>query len=431
MKRIMGREELLMLKQVITTQKLCRLDRLENSFTARFERDFAKYLGVKNVLAVNSGSAALQAALAACGVGPGDEVICTAFSYISSSGCVLNQNAVPVFADVDPRTLCIDPADIERKITDRTKAIIPVHIFGQPCDMDKIMAIAKKHKLFVIEDCCQAYSSRYGGKYVGTIGDIGCFSLQMTKHITCGDGGMAVTNNSELFEKISLVSNYGQQIGKKYNHFVLGWNFRLAELLSAVAIAQLKKIDKFNAERKRFVDLIEAALKDVPAISPAFVPDKCRPNYWLYPMWYNEDKAPFPKAEFLKRCKDASLSVGFADGGYIPRPNYLEPVFKDMATYGHNCPFDCKWYGKKIEYKEGVCPVLEKTMPRLLMIDIHHSRSSADIRKTVVGMREILESVAKIYPEPTPAFGHPSGGGELKSCHRQIRLRRRIQRQGL
>jgi len=390
MKRIMGKEEVRMLKRVIATQKLCRLDSMENSFTARFERDFGKYLGVKNVLAVNSGSAALQAALAACGVGPGDEVICTAFSYISSSGCVLNQNAVPVFADVDPKTLCIDPEDIREKITGKTKAIIPVHILGQPCDMDKIMAIAKKHKLFVVEDCCQAYSAKYKGRYVGTIGDIGCFSLQMTKHITCGDGGIAVSNNSDLFNKISLVANYGQQIGKKYNHLMLGWNFRLAELLSAVAIAQLKKIARFNAERKRFVDLIEAVLKDVPAISLAYVPRGCKPNYWLYPMWYNEAKAPFPKQEFLRRCKEASLTVGFADGGYIPRPNYLEPVFKDMATYGHNCPFDCKWYGKKVEYREGLCPVLEKAMKSLLVIDIHHSRSLKDIRKTVMGMRKIL-----------------------------------------
>jgi len=386
----MGKEEIQILKQVIATQKLCRLDRMDKSFTARFERDFAKYVGSKHVLAVNSGSAALQAAVAACGIGPGDEVICTAFSYISSSGCVLNQNAVPVFADVDPKTMCIDPADIEKKITDKTRAIIPVHILGQPCEMDKIMAIAKKHKLFVIEDCCQAYSSKYKGRYVGTIGDIGCFSLQMSKHITCGDGGIVVSNNSALFDKISLFSNYGQQIGKKYNHFTLGWNFRLAELLSAVAIVQLKKIGKFNAERKRFVDLIETTLKDVPAISPAYVPKGCKPNYWLYPMKYNEEKAPFPKREFLKRCRDAALTVGFADGGYIPRPNYLEPVFKDKAVYGHDCPFDCKWYGKKIEYKEGLCPVLEKAMQNLLIMDVHHSRSFADIRKTVEGMRKIL-----------------------------------------
>lgn len=391
MKKIMGKEEIQMLTKVIATQKLCRLDRMENSFTARFERDFAEYLGVKNVLAVNSGSAALQAAMAACGIGPGDEVICTAFSYISSSACVLNQNAIPVFADVDPRTLCIDPEDIRKKITGKTRAIIPVHILGQPCEMDEIMAVAKKHHLFVIEDCCQAYSSKYKGRYVGTIGDIGCFSLQMSKHITCGDGGMVVSHNPDLFNKISLFSNYGQYIGKKYNHLMLGWNFRLAELLSAVAIAQLKKIGNFNAERKRFVDLIEAVLKDVPAISLAYVPRGCKPNYWLYPMWYNETKAPFSKQEFLRRCKEASLTVGFADGGYIPRPNYLEPVFKDKAAYGHNCPFDCKWYGKKIKYKEGLCPVLEKTMPSLLIIDIHHSRSLEDIRKTVVGMRKILE----------------------------------------
>lgn len=386
MDKIMGKEELAMLKMVIERQQLSRLNGLDKSFTAQFERDFAKYSGVTHALAVNSGSAALQSAVAACDIGPGDEVICTAFSYISSSGSVLAQNAIPVFADVDPATFCLDPKDIERKITDRTRAIIPVHIFGQPCDMDPIMDIAKKHNLYVIEDCCQAYGSKYKGKMVGTIGNLGVFSLQMSKQITCGEGGIVVSNDGKLFDKANLFANYGQYIGKPYNHHIFGCNFRLTELQSAVAIAQLKKIDRFLNERKRFVDLVEKTLKDTPEICLAYVPEWAEPHYWLYPMRYNEEKARFSIEEFIKRCKENDIHIG----GYIPRPNYLEPPFKDKATYKHRCPFDCKWYPKKIEYQEGLCPVLEKAMKTLLIINNHHSRLSKEIRKIAGGIKKVL-----------------------------------------
>lgn len=386
----MGKEELEMLAKVIEGQDLCRLNQFNKgkTFATQFEEEFAKYLGIKHALIVNSGSAALQAAVAACDIGPGDEVICTAFSYISSSGCVLSQNAIPVFADVDPKTLCIDPVDIERKITKRTKAIIPVHIFGQPCDMTSIMDISKKHNLYVIEDCCQAYGSKYKGKTVGTIGHLACFSLQQSKHITCGDGGIVASNDEKLMDKANLFANYGQYKGKRYNHLILGWNFRPSELQSAVAIAQLRKIEKFNQERRRAINLINEGLGDLQQIEIPEASPETEPNWWWYPLRYKEVGISY--SEFKERYQKEGLDREILLFGYISnRPNYLEPVYRDMTAYRNRCPFDCKWYQNKIEYQEGLCPVLEKAMKNVLLIDTH-PLNFRKIPAVVEGIRKIL-----------------------------------------
>ena len=390
MDRVVGKEELDMLKKVIDSQDLCRLNQFNKgkTFATQFEEDFASYLGIKHVLIVNSGSAALQAAVAACDIGHGDEVICTAFSYISSSGCVLSQNAIPVFADVDPKTLCLDPEDIEKKITERTKAIIPVHIFGQPCDMDRIMDIAKKHNLYVIEDCCQAYGSKYKGKMVGTIGHIACFSLQQSKHITCGDGGILVSNDENLFDKASLFSNYGQYMGKRYNHLILGQNFRPSELQSAVAIAQLRKIERFNQERRKAVKLINEGLKDLAQIEIPEVSSGTEPNWWWYPLRYKEGEISY--SEFKERYQKEGSAKEMLLFGYVSnRPNYLESVYKDIMERRDGFPFNSKWYPQKPDYKEGLCPVLEKEMKNLLLIDTHPLKFK-EIPDVVSGIRKIL-----------------------------------------
>lgn len=390
MYRIMGREELRMLKRVIQNQDLCRLNQFKKgkSFATQFEEEFERYLGIKYALIVNSGSAALQTAVAACDIGPGDEVICTAFSYISSSGCVLNQNAIPVFADVDPKTFCIDPADIEKKITERTKAIIPVHIFGQPCDMDSIMDIAKRHNLYVIEDCCQAYGSKYKGKMVGTIGHLACFSLQQSKHITCGDGGIVVSNDEKLIDKAGLFANYGQYVGQRYNHLILGWNFRPSELQSAVALAQLRKIERFNQIRRKAVQLVNETLRNLPQVEFPKVPEETEPNWWFYPLKYKEGRISY--SEFKEHYQKERLNKGVVLFGYISnRPNYLEPVYKERSAYKNGCPFDCKWYSKRIEYREGLCPVLEEAMKNLLLIDTH-PLNFEKVKSAVKGIKKIL-----------------------------------------
>ncbi|HOV62620.1 MAG TPA: DegT/DnrJ/EryC1/StrS family aminotransferase [Spirochaetia bacterium] len=210
-----------------------------------FEREFAKLVGVKHCVAVSSGTGALMTCLAALGIGRGDEVIVPGYTFIASISAILLMNATPVLAEID-ESLTIDPNDIEKRITPRTKAIMPVHMLGNPCDMDKIMKIARKHKLFVIEDCCQAAGAKYRGKSVGSIGDIGGFSLNVFKTITAGDGGMVVTDNDERYELAFGFHDQGHkplrmglEVGKRS---IVGMNFRVNELTGAVALAQVRKI---------------------------------------------------------------------------------------------------------------------------------------------------------------------------------------------
>ena len=389
MERIMGNEELEILKELIETQDLTRLNQVKSgkSYASRFEKEFANYINVKHVLMLNSGSAALHTAVAASEIGPGDEVICTPYSYIASSICVLENNAIPIFADIDPNTFLIDPLDIERKINEITKAIIPVHIFGYPADMDRIMSIANKYNLIVIEDACQAYGSKYDGKAVGTIGHFGCFSLQQSKHITCGEGGILVCNDDNLFDKAHLISNYGQYMHRIHYHYLLGWNYRPSELQAAIAIAQLRKLDEFNKKRKEFVKIIYDYLADIDQIK--FFPQnpKSEISWWLFPIIYDEARTELEFAKFKVKCLEKKIPVLF---DYIPRPNYLEEIFTKKFTYKHGCPFTCNWYKKEVEYKESLCPKLENVLPYLFLIHIHHLNSFEEMKSAVIKMRNIL-----------------------------------------
>ena len=373
MSRCIGKEELKLLEKVIYSEKLWKE---EGTFVRKFEREFGEHIGTKYVIAVNSGSTALEAAVAACDIGPGDEVICTPYSFIASSMCVLRLNGVPVFADIDPRTLCLDPDEIAKKITKRTKAIIIVHIYGQPAQMDKIMKLAKKHKLYVIEDACQAYDSLYKGKKVGTIGDIGVFSLQQAKQITAGEGGIVVTNNEELFRKASMFSNIGmiwdwEPPEKGMVHFTVGGNYRMGELQGAVALAQLRKLNRFNKKRQRFLDAIESGLKDVKGIELAYRYKGTKPNYYFYPFRYRKNQLGISRTEFLKRCAK-KLRGKIKDGvsGDTICISYIQPVFRE----------------------KGLCPRLEHfaEKPDLLTIRMHQSRSVREIKTIVDAIKKVV-----------------------------------------
>lgn len=204
--RDLGDEELRLLEEVIRSG---RLFRFAGTKVKRFEEEFANYFGVKHAIASTSGTSAIHVALGAINLGPGDEVITAPISDIGTVIPILAQNAIPVFADVDPETYNIDPSDVKRKMTEATKAIIPIHLFGQPCDMDPIMEIAEKHDLYVAEDCAQAYLAEHKGRMVGTIGHLGCFSLQQSKHMTAGDGGITVTDDDQLAHRAELFADKG------------------------------------------------------------------------------------------------------------------------------------------------------------------------------------------------------------------------------
>ncbi len=393
MERYIGKEELNLLKKVINSQKLWKK---EGTFVRQFEKAFSKHLGTKYVIAVNSGTSALESCVAACNISVGDEVICTAYSFIASSSAVLRFYGIPIFADVDPRTLCLDPEDIKQKITKRTKAILVVHIYGQPAKMDEIMKIAKRHNLYVIEDCCQAYDSCYKGKKVGTIGDIAAFSLQQAKQITCGEGGIIATNNEVLFRKASMYSNVGMiwdwKQPEEGSHFAMGGNYRMSELQAAVALAQLKKIKKFNAKRKQFVRIIEKELSNIKGIELAYSYKGAKPNYYFYPLRYDESKVGMSHDEFIKRCEDEVRGKDLEIHAGTAPISYFEPLYRDIHKKIHY-PIG---YRNKIEYKRGLCPRLEEIIPnKFITIRMHQGRTVDEIKEVVNVIKKVLQKNKK------------------------------------
>ncbi|MFZ2071140.1 MAG: DegT/DnrJ/EryC1/StrS family aminotransferase [Halobacteriota archaeon] len=238
----LGKEEIEAVTEVLESGML-----VQGEIVEAFEERFAAYIGTEYAIATNSGTAALHTALASVGIKKGDEVITTAFSFFASASCVLMQNATPVFVDIDPKTYNIDPAKIEANLSARTRAIIPVHLYGQPCEMSEIQSIAKENNLVVIEDAAQAHGAEYKATKVGSIGDIGVFSFYATKNMITGEGGMITTNNAEIAERTRMIRNHGQKA--RYIHECLGYNYRMTNIAAAIGLVQLKKIDRWNARR--------------------------------------------------------------------------------------------------------------------------------------------------------------------------------------
>ena len=238
---LIGEEEKQAVMAVLDSGKLA-----QGSCVAEFERAFAEYIGVKHAIAVNSGTAALHVALLAHNIGPGDEVITSPFTFIASSNSVLFTGAKPVFADIDPVTFNLDPDLVAAKITPRTRAIMPIHLYGQPCNMEAFMNLAQKHKLTLIEDACQAHGAEFQGRKVGTFGT-GCFSFYPTKNMTTAEGGAITTNDDAIAERARLLRSHGSR--ERYRHEILGYNFRMTDIQAAIGLAQLRKLEKWNTMR--------------------------------------------------------------------------------------------------------------------------------------------------------------------------------------
>lgn len=228
----------------------------------QFEKEAADYLGVKHAIGCASGTDALHLALLAAGIGPGDEVITTSFTFIATAEAIAYVGAIPVFVDIDARTFNLDPTLIEAAITDKTAAIIPVHLFGQPADMDKVMTIARKHNLKVVEDCAQSFGADINGNMTSGIGDVGCHSFFPSKNLGCyGDGGMVTTNDDAIAEQLLMLRNHGSKV--RYHHDIIGYNSRLDELQAVILRIKLKHITDFNAGRRRAAHYYSESLKDL------------------------------------------------------------------------------------------------------------------------------------------------------------------------
>lgn len=237
---------------------------------ALFENNFAKFIGTGYAIATSNGTTALHLALLALGIEPGDEVLTTPFTFIASSNSILYTGAKPVFVDINPETFNIDPNLIEKKITSKTRAILPVHLYGLPADMDKILRIAKKYNLCVVEDAAQSHGAKIGNNLTGSFGDISAFSFYSTKNMTTGEGGMITTNSKTLAKKIKILRNHGMD--KRYHHQTLGFNFRMTNIQAAIGIHQLEKLNQFNTKRMENANILDEGLSAIKNIQTPFIP---------------------------------------------------------------------------------------------------------------------------------------------------------------
>ncbi|MCL4460021.1 MAG: DegT/DnrJ/EryC1/StrS family aminotransferase [Chloroflexi bacterium] len=284
-----------------------------------FEEEWAAYCGTKYAIGVGSGTEALHLALLACRVGPGDEVITVPNTAVPTVSAISFAGARPVFVDIDPRSYTMDLSLLPACIGPRTKAIIPVHLFGQAADMDPIMAVAREYNLKVIEDACQAHGAEYKGKRVGSIGDVNCFSFYPSKNLGAyGDGGAVVTNDAELAEKLRLLRNYGQE--KRYYHAIKGFNSRLDEMQAAILRVKLAKLDKWNERRRELANLYEDMLTDTDIICPSEMP-YTRHVYHLYVI-------RSPARDYLQKHL---LQCGIGTAIHYPLPVHLQPAYADLG----------------------------------------------------------------------------------------------------
>ncbi len=319
---------------------------------ARLEKEFAAFCGSNYAIACVNGSVALRIALIACGVKPGDEVIITPYTFIATASIVLEANCVPVFADIDPDTYNIDPAEIEKAITPRTKAIIPVHFAGQACDMDRIMLIAKSHGLKVIEDACHGHGAEYKGRKLGSIGDAGCFSFQSSKNLTGGEGGMVITNDQKLFDMIDSLRNVGRvKGGEWYEHHYLGCNYRITQLQASLLISQLKRLEEQTRRRHENGTYLNSLLDKIDGVEPLKRgKGETIHSYHIYIFKYDKSKFNnLPKPEFAKMLAAEGVPCFM---GY-PQPLYKQPLFQKKN-------FMCYAIPESVSYKEVSCKVTEK-----------------------------------------------------------------------
>lgn len=305
------------------------------------EEEWAQYIGLEHCLTTCSGTAALHMALAAFGVGPGDEIITSAFTFLASASCALHQNAIPVFVDVDPRTFCMDPRKLEEAITERTKVIIPVHIQGLASDMDAIMAIAQKYKIPVVEDACQAHGAMYKEKLAGTFGNMGVWSLNALKNLTGGEGGLLASNDPDLIKKAKLVRAFGDDVDEVtqrriYNASILGYMYRNQELSAALARGQLMHLNERNSLRIANAEYLTKGLSRLPGVIPPFCPSDCKHVYFMYNVRFSPEAAGVdadPRT-FRIAVEKALTMEGVLVGQWQTMPVPAQDLFQTKLGYG-------------------------------------------------------------------------------------------------
>jgi perosamine synthetase len=344
-----------------------------------FERALAGFVGAKEAVAVSSGTAALHACMFALGIGPGDEVVVPAMTFAATANCVVFQGGTPVFADVDPDTLLLDPADVSKKITPRTKAVIAVDYAGQPCDYDALRALAEEHKLHLVADGCHSLGGARRGRKVGTMADLTAFSFHPVKHITTGEGGMVTTGDAEFAARMRRFRNHGittdhRQRAEKgtwyYEMTDLGYNYRLTDFQCALGQSQLRKLPAWLERRREIARRYDAAFAAMPAVSPLRVAGDVTHAYHLYVIRLDLAKLAASRAEIFSALREAGIGVNVH---YIPV--HLHPYYRQRFGTG-----------------PGLCPAAEAAYESVLSLPMFPAMSDADVDRVVNSLRKLLEA---------------------------------------
>lgn len=346
--------------RVITEETLCPVG--AEGTQGEFERAFAAMHGRKFGLAVNGGTAALMLALHGAGVEPGDEVIASPFTWGASVSCILQNLAIPIFADIDPDTFTLDPDSIEQRITPRTKAIVVVHIFGFPADMTRIMEVANRHGIAVIEDCAQAHLGKHAGRLVGSWGTVGAFSLQASKNLTGGEGGILICDDREVYERAMSMGTHPQRLYAElelpeYREKIdsLAFNYRMHSMSAAMANVQLKYLEGWTQARGRNARTLYDEVRDLPFVNvPPALLETDRHAYYNIPFTYQRDVIPLSRDEFVEALK----AEGVQGNVYVRVPLYLRPRFQNHDYFGRGYPWAIA--EEPVVYKKGDCPVAER-----------------------------------------------------------------------
>ena len=344
-KPIIGNEEIENVVEVLKSGMIAQGPKVEE-----FEEEFAEWVGADYGIAVNSGTAALHVALLSCGIGEGDEVITSPFTFIASGNSIVYTGAKPVFADIDLETYTIDPNSIEDLITENTKAILPVQLYGQSADMDRINEIAEKYGLTVIEDAAQAHGATFNGTPVGSMGDMACFSFYPTKNMTTSEGGIITTNDEELAENARIFRAHGASI--RYHHSEIGYNFRMTDISAAIGLAQLDKIDDFNCKRIENAAYLNEGLSDVDGIITPYCADGSKHVYHQYTIRVEKGD----RDDWVDIINDCGVGTGI----HYPIPLYNQPIYKSLGF-------------------EGYCPNAELAADNVISLPVHPSLTKEDL----------------------------------------------------
>ncbi len=332
--------------------------------TREFEEKFAEKVGSKYAIAVSSGTAALHIAYLLL-LEEGDEVLVPSFSHISTASMICFAKCKPIFCDLDSRTFTLDLESARKRLTDRTRAAVPVHLFGNACDMDGVISFARGHDLKIIWDAAQAHGTKYKGRDVGGFDDLVCYSFYPTKNMTTGEGGMITTNDSDLYERCKLLRSHGQT--KKYYHPTLGLNYRMTDIEAAIGIEQLKKLDEFVRKRRQNAEYLTRGLSEIEGILPPSVEENVEHSYHQYTILLDLDKLGCTRDEFVEVLGEEGIGAGV----HYPRPLHKQPVFENMLG-------------------DVSLPVSEDISRRILSLPVYPGLSEQDLEKIVRGVERAV-----------------------------------------